>query len=250
MMTMSVDGWAAWTPGCPDREDMREWFRTADPSLNQLQGETEPSVESVPSRQLRRCSRITRMGLRAAFDCVDDSPYTADEVQLVWVTRHGEINVTIDLLEDLAGDEMLMPMAFSNSVPNTPAAYFDIAAGNTFPTRTVCGGRDSFHQGLIDATGLLEQQPDHPVLVVQADGMLPEPLDEFNESTAVPFGIGLMISPEHPEERLECRGEPVMSVDHEPEYPPALEMLRWYLGNETRTQVHTVHRRWIWSRRE
>lgn len=248
MMRIGVEGWSAWTPGCPERDRIREWLTADSPSWMDLEGEEDPVLENISPRQLRRCSRITRMGLRAAFDAVADSPYEEDEVRLVWITRHGEINVTIDLLEDLADGEMLMPMAFSNSVPNTPAGYYDIATDNTLPTRTVCGGYDSFHQGMLDAAGLLNDHPDCPVLVVQADGVLPDPLDRFRERTPVSFGMGLVLSARSGEE-LTCRRETAES-SQKPAKPPGLKFLRWFLGDAASTIFECGQQAWVWQRHD
>jgi hypothetical protein len=188
------------------------------------------------------------MGLKAGFDCLDHGQVPADQVHLVWVTRHGEITVTIELLKELAEDELLMPMAFSNSVPNTPPAYFDIATDNTLITRTVCGGRDSFHKGLLDAVGLLLDKQDHPVLLIQADGVLPEPLDEYNTSGSLPFGMALLLDEDSDDGDAVSVTRRSTESPQSAELPPGLILLRWLIGDRESIRLHSGRMNWIWER--
>ncbi len=249
MFEFDVLGWSAWSPGLPGREAFGPWARADDADPDALQGEAEPDPKRVPSRTARRCSGVTLMGLDAALTCCEASEVDEEAVQVVWATRHGEINVTVDLLESLAREELISPTAFSNSVPNTPAAYFTILTDNRNPTRTVCAGATSFAHGFLDAMGMLEDRPDQPVLLVQADGRLSGPLAPFDSEGAVPFGAALILSRgENPEFRFDT-GEGSDDGTHaSTTLPAALRFLRWYLGEEQAPLELRGHRRWNWSR--
>jgi hypothetical protein len=138
MKLFSVLEWGAWAPGLPNRKDWNRWLDNENPDFTALDGSAKPSWETIPSRIWRRCDHFTRIGLVAALQCCENSSVNPEEVQMVWATRHGNIKLTISLLSDLARDELLSPMGFANSVPNTAAAYFGILQDNTLPTHTIC----------------------------------------------------------------------------------------------------------------
>lgn len=250
MFEFDVAGWSVWTPGLNDRSAFQGWARDPEPDVEALEGEAQPAPRRVPSRMARRCSDITLMGLTAALRCTETSPIDEDAVQVAWATRHGEISVTVDLLETLAREELLSPTAFSNSVPNTPAAYFSILTDNYHPTRTLCAGEQSFAHGFLDALGMLADRPDQPVLLVQADGRLAGPLEPFGSSDEVPFGAALILTRrETPEFRFESEtssnGSPPGDVG---DFPPALRFLRWLVRKESPRLTQQGHRTWTWSR--
>lgn len=249
MFEFDVAGWSAWTPGLPGRTDFRTWAADPEPDVGALRGENEPDPERVPSRMARRCSDITLMGLAAALTCCETSEVDEDAVQVAWATQHGEINVTVDLLETLAREELLSPTAFSNSVPNTPAAYFSILTDNNHPTRTLCAGEQSFAHGFLEALGMLADRPDQPVLLVQADGRLSGPLEPFGSSGELPFGAALILTrSQTPAFRFESRGSNGPTSDDPEEIPPALRVVRWLLREEPPRLRQKGHRTWTWTR--
>lgn len=250
MFEFDVAGWSAWTPGLPGRTDFRAWAADPEADAKALRGDSEPDPGRVPSRMARRCSGITLMGLTAALTCCEASEVDEDAVQVAWATKHGEINVTVDLLETLAREELLSPTAFSNSVPNTPAAYFSILTDNHHPTRTLCAGEQSFAHGFLDALGMLADRPDQPVLLVQADGRLSGPLEPFGASGEFPFGAALILTRSRtPAFRFESRAPSNgPASDDAAEVPSALRFVRWLLREESPRLTQTGRRTWTWTR--
>lgn len=248
MLEFDVASWSAWSPGLPDRADWIRWAGRDESDYDDLTGQTEaePEPDRVPSRVARRLSTVTKMGLKAAFTCCDAGSAGPEDVRVVWVTRHGEIDVTLSLLEDLAEKNLLSPTAFGNSVPNTPSAYFSILTDNTRADRTVCAGPESFGHGFLDALGMLHETPEPPVLLVQADGRLPGPLDSFNPPRSVPFAVAFLLSRnDDPRYRLE-----VTSPNGDDDSTPhaALEFLRWMLRDDTDILTLTHRQQWTWRR--
>lgn len=249
MKSFSLRGWGAWAPGLPGRRDWENWVGEPEPELSALEGSAQPESSRVPSRMWRRCSRCTRMGLIAAFRCCTRATVDPQEVQLVWMTRHGEIELTLSLLSDLARDELISPMGFANSVPNTAAAYFGILNDNTLPARTLCSPPPIFPRGCMDALGMLAKRPGNPVLLVHADERLPAPLGPFNRPDERSFGIAFLI--ESPGENpIEFDRRTGSGSGGEPASTGTVTtaFLHWVESGAKRFEHSTETERWIWSR--
>ncbi len=249
MRSFGVRHWGGWAPGLPGREDWENWLEGSVPDFSALEGEAAPESDRVPSRTWRRCSHVTRMGLIAAFRCCQSATVDPQEVQLVWMTRHGEIELTLSLLSDLVRGELVSPMGFANSVPNTAAAYFGIVTDNTLPARTLCSPPPVFPRGCLDALGMLAKRPDNPVLLIHADAGLPDPLGSLKGPDERSFGVAFLMGAPGDEpiefDRRPGTGKPARPASTEPLAPA---FLHWLESGATRFERGTGTERWIWLR--
>ena len=102
-----VTEWGAWNPETPDKAS---WLaQTVFPFIGE--SSVSPDLPQVKKMQKRRFSRLTKLMLSAAYDCVDHLHYPA-----VFASRHGELNRTVKLLKDIVTKDSLSPTAFSQSV--------------------------------------------------------------------------------------------------------------------------------------
>ena len=245
-----IQNWSAWAPGLPDRTD---WQKPVDRDelLDGLKGDEAPDVDWVPARTRRRCSNLTRIALHVGFDCCENAGVDPSDVKTVFSTRHGEITPTFGLLKSLADDELISPMSFGNSVHNTPSSYFCILADNHHPSRTVSACRETFQNGFMDAMGLRNTRPDHPVLLVHAHTPLPHPLDRFESITPLSYGAAFLLSDVGDADRISCSLEE--SVDGQTfRLPAAIAFLNWYLSGEQQTLYlprSNSSTSWIWRRK-
>ena len=118
----------------------------------------------------RRLSPMARMSLKVAHDCVHDLP----SIRFVYASRHGELNRTTTMLDNLASGEALSPTAFSMSVLNASAGLFSILRNDTAPATAISAAAESFGYGLLEASLQLASHPQQPVLLVFADEPVPE----------------------------------------------------------------------------
>lgn len=249
MMERSIENWSAWAPGLRNRADW-ETPRDREAYLDALEGHASPDVEWVPPRKRRRCSHLTRIALHVGFDCCNNAGVDPGEVKSVFATRHGEINLTTGLLETLADDELLSPMAFGNSVHNTPSSYFCMCADNHHPSRTVSAGEATFQNGFLDAVSLSDLAPDRPVLFVLVHVTPPEPLDRFDPLEESAWGVAFLLTESPGSFDLAFSRNDREKTDTGV-LPPSIIFLDWLLhGASPRLQLaapNTSHS-WVWLR--
>jgi len=135
----------------------------------------------------RRLSPLARMSLKVAHDCVRDLA----SVRMVYASRHGELNRTTEMLQDLAAGEPVSPASFSTSVLNASAGLFSIARQDRAPSTAVSAGEESFGFGLLEACLQLADRPQDPVLLVFADEPIPDIYGEADADCA--HAIGLLL---------------------------------------------------------
>ncbi len=213
------------------------------------------AARSSVGRSGRRMSRLTRMSLAVAMDCCRQAGISAADVPIVFASRHGEMSVTVDLLEQLTAGEALSPTNFSGSVHHTALGHLTIAAANRQVTRAVAGGEASFCYGFLDAMGLLTENKGSPVLLVAADDVVPPPFADLIGKTNVPYAAAFLLAPATDHEKgsvsLEMPSGRLSSKEpREQTLPgvPALDFLQWFLKEKKPLEWHLSDRIWRWKK--
>ena len=245
MIEFSVIGWSAWAPGLPQPQDWLEWAAADDAGAPA--GEGAPALADVPAVMRRRIDRLGRMAIASADAC-DVSP-AREEIPLVFVSRHGDVAGSVELLRALGQSESLSPTAFSLSVHNAVAALYSIVRRRRGNYLALAAGADSVENACVEAAGLLADGAPE-VLVVCYDGPLPEVYADFADEPAHSYAWCWRLAPaEVPGERLS------LEWDVEAGAPPAPETLqhglavhRFLLGGRARLDVEVDGQRWCWRR--
>ncbi|MEO6382467.1 MAG: beta-ketoacyl synthase chain length factor, partial [Nitrobacter sp.] len=162
----TIKDWSAFAPGLSSMEDWIAW--AASPFLPC--GDATPSLSEMPPMQRRRVDKLGRMALQVAWWCQHAE---ADDVPLVFSSRHGDLERTYEMLCALAQDEPLSPTHFGLSTHNAIAAQYSIArklAGNYL---CVSAGVACAEAAVIEALAFLADGNDE-VLVVVYDCPLPD----------------------------------------------------------------------------
>lgn len=126
----------------------------------------EPSYEGlIPPMQLRRMSKLVRMSLAAARNCLNRTGTVAADA-IIMGTAFGCLADTEVFLKKMLEQEeqMLTPTAFIQSTHNTPAGQIALAIScrgynNTFSQQGL-----SFESALLASSLYLSEHPDHQVL--------------------------------------------------------------------------------------
>ena len=149
----------------------------------------------------RRLDRHGRMALATAWPCAEG----LSSVPLVFASRHGDLDRTLELLSALAEGETLSPTAFSLSVHNSTAGLFSIARSDRAAATAVAAGADTLSMGLMEAANLIADGKD-AVLFCYADDMPPPAYQPYLKDDAArhPFSISLLLTPAG-DAGLECR---------------------------------------------
>lgn len=159
MIEFTVTDWAAWAPGLHEREAWQAWSRAPFAPV----GDDTPALPEVPAMQRRRIERLGRMAVQAAWWC---SQAEAAGVPLVFASRHGDVQRSFELLEQLARGEPMSPTHFGLSVHNAIAALYSIVRGERGNYLALAAGRATTEAALVEVAGLLADGAPEVLLVV------------------------------------------------------------------------------------
>jgi hypothetical protein len=187
----------------------------------------------------RRLSPLARMSLKVANDCAAERA----SVRMVYASRHGELNRTTGMLQDLAAGESVSPAAFSLSVHNASSGLFSIARKDMAPATAISAGDESFGFGLLEACLQLASEPAEPVLLVYADEPVPDLYGTADADCA--HAIGLLLG-DGAGTHIDCSyGE---SGDEESGEPQSRAFLRC-LKQGAAAQWRGARNAWSWEPR-
>ena len=188
-MKAFVEGTGFWSPGFPSPD---AWL-----ARNKDLAAMAPPCTLCDSRLLRGTSLLTRMSVEVATQAIQAAGWQASDVAAVFGSAHGEMSIALRQLDMMAqGDGTVSPMQFKNSVHNTGAGVFSIAAGNRGFSTAIAAGEETFSACLIEAFGLLSSGHSRVVVVV-ADESLPPPISTLVsfDSCAVAFALSATAMP-------------------------------------------------------
>ena len=120
----------------------------------QTHSDAQPDVSAIPAMLRRRLSPLAR----AAMSVIMPLANSYGAMPLVYVSRHGDLNRTLGLLEDLARKEPVSPAAFSLSVHNATAGLFSIQQGLTKNVTAISAGAEDLIPALLESIGLCDEQ--------------------------------------------------------------------------------------------
>lgn len=242
-MKVTLSRWAAWAPGLETNEAWSAWALSPVP----LDSQGVPDAKFLPAMLRRRCTALTRTMLAAAWGCLE-----ADELprlRSVFASRHGSINESIGLLENVVRREKLSPAVFSHTVHNAQAALFSIAAGNTAASSSLSAQEDTWACAFVEALTLLERDPSAPVLVVIGDVPLAETFAPLVDEPSLPYAFACRLTSAGGEPGIELSLAEATDPPSRPPWPHALEFLRWWLSDEPALVQGTRGTRYLFQRR-
>jgi hypothetical protein len=186
-MFFNILGYSALAPSLRDKSDWLLW----------AQGKKEvgldlpdlPNLEFVPLNLRRHLDQNSKIALYTAYEAVKEisgnSPLeTLKNIRLVFASRWGEWERTLNLLLDYINEGSISPLRFSYSVHNAPAAILSISAKNRLPYCALSANGATFEMGLIEALAAFADEPEKPALLIYSDEKTPDMY-----KNAVPFNI-------------------------------------------------------------
>ena len=248
MIEIVVADWAAWAPGLHAREDWIAWAK--HPYLPS--GEQVPALPEVPAMQRRRIDNLGRMAVQAAWWCA-----SADDAPRIFASRHGDVQRSLALLQQLVVDAAMSPTQFGLSVHNAIAALHSIIRGERANYLAIAGGRATAEAALVEAAGLLAAGASE-VLVVMYDATLPEPYGEFRDEPDASYAWAWRVRAvgERAQLSLEWQADDGVNPEPEPEteaaapsLPAGLQPLRLLLSGKPLHEHRVDGLRWRWRRR-
>ena len=202
-LTFNILDWKAWTPAQNDA----------------------PDVSVIPAMLRRRLSPLGR----AALSVIMPLAQTHGAMPLVYVSRHGDLNRTLGLLEDMAKTEPLSPTAFSLSVHNATAGLFSIQQGLTSNITAISGGAQELIPALLESLGLCSAQTPQ-VLCVFCDEPTPGIYQQQADQPAHAYAVALVVGVGE-DWQLDHLNQANTDVSHEPQSLQLLSLLQGDVGS-------------------
>jgi hypothetical protein len=239
---VAIERWAAWAPGVETPAQWHSWAQ-GDIEISQAGA---PDVDFLPAMFRRRLSRLSRMALRAAYNCLgSDHP----PVRSVFCSRHGELSRTAELLNSITCAEALSPTAFSMSVHNTASGLYSIARQDKSASSTIASGIDSLESGFLDAAAALHAGPaDERLMLVIADEEPPEPFGSLAAENGPAYAAAFLLTRSERGDgiSLALTGNHDAAGDSRPDEPHALSLLRFLINRGKELTLKTDRLIWKW----
>jgi hypothetical protein len=177
----AVLGLGLWMPGVPTLADWRAGRRVA-------------GAEAPPSRQTgrlrRRQSLLIGMVAEVASQACAEAGVSLGRVPIVVGSAFGELETTIEMLNELEGDGIPSPLRFQHSVHNSAVGTLSIAQRNAAPSTSLAAGNDTVAMVLLEAMTQLAVGAAE-VLAIVADEPLPEALVPHQQAAALAAALVL-----------------------------------------------------------
>lgn len=252
----SVKSWSAWAPGLENESTWQSWAN------NQLAVDVEsdqvPALKFVKPMQRRRLSRLSKVALQLAHDCLSKLPESLIVDRTVFCSRHGEFNRNRLITESILKNEDVSPTAFSLSVHNAASGLYSLIHNDRTPSVSIAAGEDTLMSGLIEANLPIALGEAEQVLLVYYDEPLAGAYAKFDTGLTFPYGIAMLLGGTNYEstEQLTLQREPLNtkststpnSSDDSNSEPQALAFLKFLLSEESSVEISGVKSSWLWSR--
>ncbi len=239
-VTFSIQKWSVWSA---ERSDSADWIQWARENTNPATS-TKPDISQIPALKRRRMSKLSKMALSTALNCLDGNE---QKPICVFASQHGELERTIKIINSFVNNEDTSPTDFSLSVHNTALGLFSIQTHNKMPATTIAAGDDTFGYALLEACNLLQRYPESSVLLVYFDEPLPPPLATLEGDHTEKISISLLISSE--KTSMISMNFEFLDKEIQSDYQHiGLEFLKFYLSDEPFKQAQTSRMIWSWKK--
>jgi len=210
--------------------DWKAWFPTPQ--------NTQPDVSVIPAMLRRRLSPVARIAMSVIMPLAE----THGAMPLIYVSRHGDLQRTFQLLKDLASGEPVSPTAFSLSVHNATAGLFSIQQGLTKNITAISCGDADLVPALLEALG--QCNPQEPkVMCVFCDEPPPDIYGAQVSQPEFAYAVALIISLDEGWQ-LSLAPDQTPTSDRTPQPLQLLALLR-----DDAHDLSVIHNHTIWQLR-
>lgn len=213
--TFSIQAWSAWSDGLSSQAQWQAWSH--HPTLPQAFGGDVP-LKDFPAMLRRRLSLLGKMAVAVADEVQQATGIAWDETPIVWASRYGDAQRSLQLLHSQVQGELMSPTSFGLSVHNGIAAQHSIARKVHANSVCVAAGMQTAEAGLVEALGLLADGAPH-VLVVCYDAPLPEDYAQFHGEPMCAYAWAWLITHAKTDDELVFSLESVPHTFSEQESP-------------------------------
>lgn len=162
----------------------------------------------------------------------------------IFCSQHGEIVRTRKILSSIVAGEEISPTAFAQSVHNTASGLYTILEKSHAASTSIASGPNSFAYAWIEAHAWLASNPEHRVLLVDFDEVIPAEYQGDSGQVACDHALALVL-------RAAGSGGIGLSPaepDSDSGLPLGPRFLAWLQGGEERLVLGSEGRGWQWAR--
>jgi hypothetical protein len=178
-ITFNIRTWTGWMPENP--------LLTAGTSSRIKRSQT-PDASSVPAMLRRRLNPLGRACVSVTKDIADNR----HEGALVYCSRHGDLERSLTVLQEVASKSPVSPMQFSLSVHNAITGILSIHNQFTGCISSIAFGEEGLTPTLLEAAGLLADHPE--VVCILSDVPPPDIYRKPNYGPNVPYAACFVLS--------------------------------------------------------
>ncbi len=260
-LSFSIVKHAHWLPGFASSEEKgdRVDFETLASALQNTTADSvtqaePPPVKQMPAMLRRRARFLGRMALEVAYACLGDATVDAD-IPMVFCSRHGDVALSIELLQAQIKEGGVSPIGFSSAVHNATPGLFSIARQDRSNHLAIAAGATTVEHALIEACGLLADGAAQ-VLVVHYEQPLPALLKDFVDNAEATYAWAWLLEAAQtskPEQNIFLGWETLGESANATQTPdqalaPGLAILEFQLAGSSQLQRRVGQTLWSWSR--
>lgn len=241
VLRFSILNWSAWSP---ERQTRAQWCTWAGAVRDR---DADSQSADLPMLLRRRLGPFGQRIVAAISACAEGLA----PARYILSTRHGELTRCLATLDAIELDGLPSPTDFSMSIHHALLGMLSIHADNRRGHTALSAGWDSFANGLLEAAACIAENPQEPVILVQADDRLPPGYDAFRDAddAALPLVVALALGAPGgapgPDVTLELApGTPCTA----PSATLATDFLRFILADAPSAQANGQRTQWIWRR--
>lgn len=164
-------------------------LQSAYTDLQQTKFTDKPDVADIPAMLRRRLNLLGRASASQVAQLLDED----DSAAIVYCSRHGDIERTLAVLQDIAAREAVSPMNFSLTVHNAIAGVISINKKITSCVSSLASGDEGLVPSLLEAVGLLSDQC-RRVVCVHSDVPIPDIYQARVDAPRVPFACCFVVT--------------------------------------------------------
>jgi len=226
-----INHWAAWSAGIETPEQWSTLFNSQQMPVFS-EGVDKADVSFIPAMQRRRLSPLARAVFHVAHQCEQQQEQPCPSV---FCSVYGESQRTYGLIETIAKQEEVSPMAFSLSVHNAIAGQYSIWSKNTCSSTSLSPSDRSYLSAFAEALGLLQEGAES-VLIVCFEEDLPDFYRPYVESVEHPTAVAFSISLATSASDEQCFSLSRHAGASASSLPPLIELIRFFMTQETELQ--------------
>lgn len=235
-------GWSAWAPGLESSADWQVWAQ--HPQLPV--GDAVAAAAQVPPMLRRRLDPLGRAALQVAAEVMGE----VEPGISVFVSRRGDSQRSLDLLQSLTDAGGLSPTGFGLSVHNAIAAQHSMWRQQRHAYTALAAGREGVENALVEIAAQLADQPEAVALLVVYEGPVPAPYQAYRDEPDASYAWALRLSaPRRGGRRLKLDWQDAASAEpaaDEP-LPAALTVLAQLLAGAPSWSRQVDARQWLWT---